>query len=257
MNNETYDFEDRKYVNPTVSRDEQLAFIDNLRNTHNAEMQKIVQDTHNLGTDVSSNLGGLNGATGMWNQQYVEPRVNAMVSGLQATAQASALSNILSNYESQMKKRYNEAYRNAEKRKNKNSNSGGTDGTTGKGLIELTDGSTTQGDGSGEPQNMEEVNGDNEDEESIDEDISYLENQIAIYEGQLEQMTKKGHGPLAKMQWWEKLNPISAIGASNHWAAQYNKLKAKIEQLNKELEEKKSKRKPKKFKTVDTPYNEY
>ena len=131
MNNETYDFEDRKYVNPTVSRDEQLAFIDNLRNTHNAEMQKIVQDTHNLGTDVSSNLGGLNGATGMWNQQYVEPRVNAMVSGLQATAQASALSNILSNYESQMKKRYNEAYRNAEKRKNKNGNSGGTDGTTG------------------------------------------------------------------------------------------------------------------------------
>lgn len=173
MNNETYEFEDRKYVNPTVSRDEQLAFVDNLRNTHNAEMQKIVQDTHNLGTDVPSNLGGLNGATGVWGQQYVEPRVNSMISGLKATARAEALSEVLSNYQNQMQKRYKDAYRAAQKRENDKSNSSNSgNGTT------LNDGSIIVGDGSGDPMTMEEVTDENATDDEIDKEIANVEFQL-------------------------------------------------------------------------------
>lgn len=117
MNNESYDFENRKYINPTLSRDEQLAFADNLRSVQQNDMAKIARDTHNLGTDVPSNLGGLSGSEGLWRTQYVDPKVNAMISGLQSAAQAQALNDVLNNYQSQMKQRYNEAYRAASKRK--------------------------------------------------------------------------------------------------------------------------------------------
>lgn len=117
MNNESYDFEDRKYVNPTLSRDEQLAFVDNLRNVQQNDMAKIVQDTHNLGSDLPSNEGGLTGSEGLWNAQYVDPKVNEMVSSLKSAAQAQALNNILTNHQDQWQQRYNEAYRAAEKRK--------------------------------------------------------------------------------------------------------------------------------------------
>ncbi len=125
--NESYDFEDRKYINPTISRDEQLSFIDNLRSTQQADIDKIVRDTHNLGTDVSSIEGGLNGATNLWASQYVTPKTDAIVSSLRASAQAQALNDVLGNAVAQMKQRYNEAYRAANKRKNANS----ADGTTG------------------------------------------------------------------------------------------------------------------------------
>lgn len=117
MNNESYDFENRKYVNPTISRDEQLAFVDNLRNVQQNDMSKIVRDTHNLGSDLPSNEGGLTGAEGIWNAQYVDPKVNEMVAGLKSAAQAQALNDILTNHQDQWKQRYSEAYRAAEKRK--------------------------------------------------------------------------------------------------------------------------------------------
>ena len=122
MNNESYDFEDRKYVNPTLSRDEQLSFVDRLRNVQQNDVEKIARDTHNLGTDVPSTEGGLSGSERLWNAQYVTPKVNSMVSGLEAAAQASALTNVLSNYSAQMEQRYNEAYRAAEKRKDAQDN---------------------------------------------------------------------------------------------------------------------------------------
>lgn len=130
MDNDYYEYEGRRYINPTVSRDEQTEFIDNLRNTQAQDINKIVQDTHNLGTDVSSNLGGLNGATGIWNKQYVTPRTNAYMEGLKSTAQAQALNEALTNYQNQLKHQYNEAYRAAQKR---NSNSNGTGGNNGTG----------------------------------------------------------------------------------------------------------------------------
>lgn len=127
---ETYDFEDRKYIEPTVSRDEQLGFIDRLRAIENKDLQKIATDTHNLGTDVPSNLGGLSGigkpnslgisgadtgSAGIWRNRYERPQTNALVADLKATAQASALDTALNNMLNQYKNRYNQAARKAAK----------------------------------------------------------------------------------------------------------------------------------------------
>lgn len=123
---ETYNFEDRVYIEPTVSRDEQLGFIDRLREIENKDLQKIATDTHNLGTDVPSNLGGLSaigtpnslgisgadtGSAGIWRNRYERPQVNALVQGLKATAQASALNDAMNNMLGQWKNRYNQAAR--------------------------------------------------------------------------------------------------------------------------------------------------
>ena len=116
MDKETYTFEDRMYVNPTTSRDEQLRFVDNLRAIQAEDAARIARDTHNLGTDVTSNLGGLNGSEGIWSQQHVDPQVNSMVASLRATAQAQALNDVLSNMQNQAKERYNRAYRAAQRR---------------------------------------------------------------------------------------------------------------------------------------------
>ena len=152
MNNESYDFEERKYINPTVSRDEQLGFIDRLRDVEARGMNQIARDTHALGTDVPSNLGGLTGSAGLWNRMYVAPRVNTMVSGLRATAQAQALSDILANYQNQMKQRYAKAYREYAK-KNAQNSAGGTAGSG----ISVNDGTTILGDGSSDLMNTAET----------------------------------------------------------------------------------------------------
>ena len=115
-NNEIYEFEDRTYIKPEVSRDEQMAFIDNLRNVQAQNNAQIATDTHNLGTDVPSNLGGLTGSEGYFQQRYQTPQVDAVVANLKATAQNSALTQVLNNWQAQMKERYNEAYRNYQKR---------------------------------------------------------------------------------------------------------------------------------------------
>lgn len=135
---ETYNFEDRVYVEPTVSRDEQLGFIDRLREIENKDLQKIATDTHNLGTDVPSNLGGLSaigtpnslgvsgadtGSAGIWRNRYERPQTNALVADLKATAQASALETALNNMLNQYKNRYSQAARKAAK--------AGNGGTTG------------------------------------------------------------------------------------------------------------------------------
>lgn len=127
---ETYSFEDRQYIDPTVSRDEQLSFIDRLREIENKDLRKIATDTHNLGTDVPSNLGGLSGigapnslgisgadtgSAGIWRNRYERPQVNALVSDLKATAQATALNTALNNMLNQYKNRYNQAARAAAK----------------------------------------------------------------------------------------------------------------------------------------------
>lgn len=153
MNTETYDFEDRKYINPTVSRDEQLGFIDNLRNAQQQGMDQIVSETHNLGTDVPSSTGGLNGATGMWQSQYMTPKMNTMVSSMRATAQAQALSDILANLQNQMKQRYNVAYRKYALQQARNGNSSSSGGTSG---ITLNDEVKTKNNGSSDLYNLKE-----------------------------------------------------------------------------------------------------
>ena len=120
--NEYTEFEGRRYVNPTISRDEQMAFIDNLRNTQTANNEQIQTDTYNLGTHIPMTQGGLaTGATdpdSYFMQRYQTPQVDSQVATLKATAQAQALNDVLSNYQKQMKKRYNDAYRAYNKRKN-------------------------------------------------------------------------------------------------------------------------------------------
>lgn len=111
--NEILEFEDRAYVSPTVSRDEQMEFINNYRNVLNNNVERINTQTHNLGTDVPSNLGGLTGADATFEQRYVTPNADAAVAELRAKAQETALTQSLNNLKAQMNKRYKDAYRNA------------------------------------------------------------------------------------------------------------------------------------------------
>lgn len=115
---------DRRYVNPQVSLNEQNAFIDNLRNTQGQDTAQIRQDTYNLGTAVPSNLGGLAGGSNYFKSRYQTPQTNSMVSDLRAAAQAQALSTLLSNEIGKAKKRYSDAYRAAKKRANNISGGG-------------------------------------------------------------------------------------------------------------------------------------
>lgn len=129
MDNEYYDYEDRRYINPAVSRDEQLGFVDKLRNSQNKELDKISRDTYNLGTHIPSNMGGLSGSGGVWAKQYVTPQTNSMLESLKSTAQAQALNDAMTNYQNQLKKRYNDAYKAAAKRRGGGGGGGATGGT--------------------------------------------------------------------------------------------------------------------------------
>lgn len=131
----SYTENDRRYINPQVSLNEQNAFIDNLRNTQQANTAQITQDTQNLGTEVPSNLGGLGGGTSYFKSRYQTPQTNSMVADLRATAQAQALSTLMSNEIAKAKKRYNDAYRAAKKRGN---GGGGGGNTNGNNLDKLT-----------------------------------------------------------------------------------------------------------------------
>ena len=103
--------EDRRYIKPQVGLDESNAFIENLRDTQQANTQEIAQDTYNLGTAVPSNLGGLGGAGTYFTSRYQTPQTNEVIANLRSTAQAQALSEAMSNKLAQAKERYNQAYR--------------------------------------------------------------------------------------------------------------------------------------------------
>ena len=127
--------DDRAYVNPTVSRDEQLGFVDTLRDTMGTENQRIATQTQQLGTNVPSSLGGLTGSGGYFQQRYQTPQMETTVNQLKATAQAKALNDLMSNYEAQAKNRYQQAYRNA-----KRNSSGGGDTEQEELVINTNDG---------------------------------------------------------------------------------------------------------------------
>lgn len=115
---DTFAFENREYVSPTVSRDEQLGFIDNFRDVRNKNVARINADTYNLGTQVPSIRGGLGGSNATFESRYVTPYVNSTIQGLKTTAQQTALTQALENLQAQYKQRYNEAYRAAKARAN-------------------------------------------------------------------------------------------------------------------------------------------
>lgn len=121
---EVTEVEGRTYVNPQVALGESDTFIDNLRQTQQANTQQIAQDTYDLGTAVPSNLGGLMGGEGYWTSRYQTPQTNATVANLRAAAQAKALNDVLANEQAIWKNRYQQAYRNYQKRAYNKANSG-------------------------------------------------------------------------------------------------------------------------------------
>lgn len=127
--NETYELEGRVYQNPETSRDEQMAFIDNLRATQQANNEQIRTQTDNLGTAVPSQMGGLIGPESYFTARYQTAPTNQTVASLRSAAQASALNTALSNLQNQYQERYNQAYRNYQKRAS-SSGSGSSDGST-------------------------------------------------------------------------------------------------------------------------------
>lgn len=140
---EFYEYEDRAYINPTLSSGEQEAFIDNLRNIQGQNNAQIAQQTYNLGTDVPSNLGGLGGGESYFMSRYQTPQVDEMVATLKSAAQAQALNDVMSNYQSQLKQRYNNAYRRAKKRaRSYGTGTGTTTGNGSKGDVETVVGDT-------------------------------------------------------------------------------------------------------------------
>lgn len=132
--NETYQFEDRVYVNPTIARDEAESFITTLRETQQGNNQQIEQDTQMLGTDVPSSQGGLiSGASNpnsYFASRYQTPQVESQVANLRAAAQLNALNQVLKNDVAQWEKRYKDAYLNYQKRMNDKSNSSSGDPTS-------------------------------------------------------------------------------------------------------------------------------
>ena len=132
---EFYEYEDRAYVNPTLSSGEQEQFIDNLRNVQAQNNAQIAEQTYNLGTAVPSNIGGLGGGESYFTSRYQTPQVGEMVETLKTAAQAQALNDVMTNYKNQLQNKYKQAYRAYSKR-----NSGGTGGTGGTGDDGSTDG---------------------------------------------------------------------------------------------------------------------
>lgn len=125
-------FEDRVYINPTLGVDSTNQFIDNLRNTQQANNAEVNQQTQSLGTDIASNLGGLTGAQSYWTSRYQTPQTNSAVADLRAAAQATALNEALANEKAKWQKRYNDAYNAYQKRSwDKSNNSGSSSGGSG------------------------------------------------------------------------------------------------------------------------------
>lgn len=106
----SYEEDGRRYLNPQIALDEENAFIQRLRDTQGQRNAQIAQQTHNLGKDVPTNYGGLNGSEAYFNARYQTPQTNSLIGDLRATAQATALSTALNNELTKANKRYKDAY---------------------------------------------------------------------------------------------------------------------------------------------------
>lgn len=114
-------------LKPETSRDEQLAFIDTLREIQETQNQEIQDATHALGTDVAPRYGGLSGTNSYWLNQYQTPQTEARIASLRSAAQSSALQTALNNYLGRLQEQYSQAYRKAKKRSNSPGGNGGGD----------------------------------------------------------------------------------------------------------------------------------
>lgn len=136
---EVIEFEDRSYVNPQTSIDEQNQFIEKFRALQDQNQAQINQQTQALGSQVPSNQGGLVGAENLWNVQYQRPQVNAAIENLRANNQLQALNTVMSNQQNAMANRLNQAkrayYRAQHEAAKRNRTSRGTNPSTTSGNI--------------------------------------------------------------------------------------------------------------------------
>ena len=109
----SYEFEGRRYLNPQPALDEQNAFINNLRNIQTQNNAQIAQQTRGLGTQVPSSAGGLVGGSGYFKSRYQTPRMNQTIADLRTAAQGQALNTVLTNELNKAKARYYAAKRSA------------------------------------------------------------------------------------------------------------------------------------------------
>ena len=146
--NEYSEIESRYYLNPQVGLGESNKFIENLRSIQQQNNSQIAKDTAALGTEVSSNLGGLTGANSYFASRYQTPQTNATVANLRAAAQAKALNDVLANEQAIWKNRYQQAYRNYQKRMNDKTNQPSTTGGGGntKLNIDVNSGDNSSGE---------------------------------------------------------------------------------------------------------------
>lgn len=120
--------EDTRAINPQTSLGEQNAFIENLRNAQAQQNAEIQQQTHDLGTDVPSQLGGLTGGEGYFQNRLQTPYTNAAVGDLRAAAQAQALSEAFDLELARANSRYNAAAKAARERAARRNRYGGGGG---------------------------------------------------------------------------------------------------------------------------------
>lgn len=111
MDSETIELENRSYVNPEISMAEQDQFIEKFRSIQDQNQAQIDRDTYNLGAPVSSNLGGLTGAEGLWSAEYQRPQVNSAIANLRQINLQQAVNIAMQNQQNAMQNRINQAKR--------------------------------------------------------------------------------------------------------------------------------------------------
>lgn len=141
MNDElVFEAEGRQYIRPEVSRDEQLAFIDTLKDVQAQNTAEINQNTYNLGSAVPSNVGGLTGSEGLWEAQYQTPQTMAQVADLKAATQQSALTQEMKNLNDYWQNEYKQSQRRYYRRNKNRRNGGGGGGVVPQNPVTLSEG---------------------------------------------------------------------------------------------------------------------
>ncbi len=216
----SYTENDRRYINPQVSLAEQNAFINNLRNNQQDWTAQNATVTHNLGSALPSNLGGLTGGSSYFASRYQTPQTNSMISDLRAAAQSQALSTVMNNEIAKAQKRYQDAYRAAKKRESANSNSGSNSDLADY-LKEIK--TNLAPDDSSDPyKTVPSTN-----EEFIAED---KERQKQVLRDQIDAARKRGAG-ITPLDW---LNPFVTIGKGNIAIGHIKRLEEELKKLEEE-----------------------
>lgn len=118
-------------VSPTVSRDNQLAFIDQYRQLQGENTAQIGEAAHALGSDLTAQYGGLHGPSEYIRSRYQTPQTESRIANLRTTAQLAALNQLMQNEQNKWANRYNQAYRNYQKRANSSGSGSGSGSASG------------------------------------------------------------------------------------------------------------------------------